>query len=57
MTVEHLIEWLRLHGVDRSTEVIIDGATREGEGIELAPVLVRVRGHRLVIVADEVTGG
>lgn len=57
MTAERLIEYLRHHQVDPDTEVIIDGATRQGEAIELTPVLTRVRGGRLLIVADEVVDG
>jgi hypothetical protein len=58
VTVAELIELLESHGVRRDeVEVVIDGATREGEGIELKPLLTRVRGGRLLIVADEVTGG
>lgn len=57
MTVEQLIEHLRHHGVHPGTEVLIDGCDRGGNGIELRPLLTRVRGDRLFIVADEVEGG
>lgn len=57
MTVEQLIEHLRHHQCHPGTEVVIDGCDRGGNAIELRPLLTRVRGGRLFIVADEVTGG
>lgn len=57
MTVQELIEFLEHRSIDPNSEVIIDGCDHGGFGIELKPLLVRVRKERTVIVADEVTGG